>query len=145
MDDFPIENPAVAAAFNSFPKEIRKRLLELRKLILSAGNRLDPIGKVEESIKWGEPSYSTIRGSSVRLGWNKKDPDTFGIYFHCQTKLVSTYRVLYPKLFSFEGNRAIIFHRNDRIPVKELKHCIELAHSYHRRKNKPLLAAEEIE
>lgn len=66
-----IENSEVEAAYDSYPVEIRHRLLELRSLILSMGNRIGHIGGVEENVKWGEPSYSTIAGSPVRLGWNK--------------------------------------------------------------------------
>lgn len=143
MDNPPIENSKVAAVYDSFPADIRRSLMELRRLILAVGNRIDRIARIEETVKWGEPSYSAISGSPVRLGWKKKDPERYAIYFHCQTKLVSAFRELYPKTFCFEGNRAILFHKNDRIPKKELKHCIELALTYHRRKGRPFLGAEE--
>lgn len=137
METFPIQNPEVAKTFDAFPKEIRTSLLKLRQLIISVGNKLDHIGKVEESLKWGEPSYSTIAGSPVRLGWKKDDPETYALYFHCQSKLVSVFRELYPQTFTFEGNRAIVFQKGDRLPQKQLKHCLELALTYHRWKNKP--------
>ncbi len=74
MKPHPITDPEVAAAFKTFPPDIRERMLALRNLILSTGQSLDPIGKVHESIKWGEPSYSTISGSPIRLAWKKKEP-----------------------------------------------------------------------
>lgn len=134
-----ITNQKIKATFDSYPDEIRKSLLSLRELILKVGNRSNCIGRVDESLKWGEPSYSTIDGSPIRLGWDEKRPDQFAIYFHCQTRLVSTFRKLYPDTFHFEGNRAITFHKADQIPEKELIHCIELAQSYHRVKKLPLL------
>ena len=131
--------PEVAAAFESFPNAIRQRLMDVRDLILTVGNQVDPIAKISESLKWGEPSYSTISGSPIRLAVKKNDTDKFAIYFHCQTKLIRTFRELFPNTFSFEGNRAIVFHRTDPIPKKELRACIEAALFYHRRKKKPFL------
>lgn len=139
----PIERAEVAEAYDSFPCEIRNALLRMRDLILTVGKRIEPIGRVEESLKWGEPSYATISGSPVRLGWNKKAPERYAIYFHCRTKLISTFRALYPNTFSFEGNRAITFLKSDQVPVQELEHCLELALSYHRVKDKPLLGTKE--
>lgn len=136
-----ISNPDVAAIFAVYPKAIRERLLKVRKLVLAVGKRVDPIGRVEESVKWGEPSYSTISGSPVRLGWNENDPEKYAIYFHCQTKLVETFRALYPKTFTFGGNRAIVFRRLDRVPLKELEACIQLALTYHKVKSESLLGA----
>jgi hypothetical protein len=63
------------------------------------------------------------------------------MYFHCKTKLVDTFRELYNDTFNFSGNRAIIFSKNDKIPVDELKYCIYLSLTYHRRKHLPLLGA----
>ena len=139
METHPINSPEIAAVFDSFPQTIRERLLEIRSLILRIGNRVDPIAKASEAIKWGEPSYTTISGSPIRLGWKRNAPERFAIYFHCQTKLISTFRILYPETFSFEGNRAIVFEKADPIPEKELSRCIELAFTYHKRKNEPLL------
>lgn len=138
-----MKDPKVLEFFNACPPEIQKRLKQLRELIFSVGNGIDPIGTVEETLKWGEPSYATISGSPIRLGWKSKDPQRFAMYFHCQTKLVSTFRILYPDTFSFEGNRAIVFRVEEPFPEKELTGCIELAHSYHRRKNLPLLGARQ--
>ncbi len=87
----------------------------------------------EESLKWGEPSYATISGSPVRLGWKKADPDRFGVFFHCQSMLVGTFREQYPDVLTFEGKRAITFHKDAPIPRAALVRCIELAHTYHRR------------
>ncbi len=142
METHPTTAPEVASAFESFPQNIRERMLTLRALILATGNGIDPIGKVQESIKWGEPSYTTISGSPIRLAWKEKEPQRIAVCFHCQTKLVSTFKILYPKKLSFEGNRAIVLKENHKIPKEELKHCIELAHTYHRVKNLPLLGAQ---
>jgi len=142
-DSRPIINPKVAEFFNAVPEPARQRLLDLRRLVMAVGDRVDPLG-VNESLKWGEPSYSTVSGSPVRLGWKRQDPERFALYFHCQTTLVSTFRELYPEAFTFEGNRAIVFQKNDPIPEVELQTCIELALTYHRRKRRPLLGARDL-
>jgi len=53
------------------------------------------------------------------------------IYFKCQTSLVNTFKELYKDQFRYEGNRAILFNINDKIPVGELNHCIAMALIYH--------------
>lgn len=75
----------------------------------------------------------------LRIGWKAAIPDQYALYFHCKTRLVETFRELYGDTLRFEGNRAIVFNMQDPLPLEILKHCILLALTYHRRKNKPLL------
>lgn len=135
----PISHPEVSAFFGSLPEQILKPMSRLRELIIDSGNGIESIGTVEETWKWGEPSYSTIAGSPLRIAWKPNLPSRYALCFHCQSKLVSTFRELYPNTFRFEGNRSIVFEEAEPIPETELIHCIELAHTYHRRKNKPML------
>lgn len=126
-------NAAVAAVFDAWPDAPRRRLLRLRRLILDTARETEGVGRVEEMLKWGQPSYLTPEtgsGSTVRID---RTGDGYAIYFHCQTDLVETFRRLYPGQFTFEGNRALRF-RDDDLPETELKHCISLALTYHRRK-----------
>mgnify|MGYP003144441943 CR=1 FL=1 len=69
----------------------------------------------------------------------KAHPEHIAVYFKCTSKLVPTFKSLYKDKFNFEGNRAIVFQLKDKIPVKELKHCIALALTYHKIKHLPLL------
>lgn len=128
----------VKQKFDSYPETIRGKLEHVRTLILDAGS---DIGSVEESLKWGEPSYSVEGGSAVRIDWKSKHPDSFAVYFNCQTKLVDTFKELYGDVFTFQDNRAIVFDVNDEIQADQLKHCVELAFRYHSLKNLPLLGA----
>jgi hypothetical protein len=75
------------------------------------------------------------------MDWKVSKPTQYALYFHCQTRLVDTFKELYGQRFRYEGNRAIIFHQDDTVPVAELKHCITLTLTYHRRKHLPLLGA----
>jgi hypothetical protein len=134
-----IENPAVAEVFKKYPKPMRQKLMFLRKCILETASESSEKIELEETLKWGEPSYLAKGGSTIRVDWKKSNPFQYVMYFHCQTKLVDTFKELYRDKFKFEGNRAIVFHENDEIPVDELKQCILLALTYHSRKHLPIL------
>lgn len=135
------DDQAVAAVFEAYPNNIRKKLLFLRQLIFDTALEITEVDEIEETLKWGEPSYLTKpkTGSTIRIDWKRKIPDQYAMYFHCKTSLVDTFKEIYAETFSYEGNRAIIFSIRDDIPVEELKHCIALSLSYHRRKHKPML------
>ena len=135
-----IDNPDVAAVFGRYPEEVRKKLMNLRRLILDTALETEGVGGLEETLRWGEPSYITKvskSGSTVRIGWKESNPRQYGLYFHCSTKLVDTFREIHGDRFTFEGNRAIIFDEGDDVPEEE--HCIALSLTYHRVKHLPLL------
>lgn len=135
------KNANVAAIFDSYPKHVRKKMLFLRHLIFVTASEAGDIGEIEETTKWGEPSYITKGGSTVRMDWKSSNPNQYAMYFHCRTKLVDTFKELHGNTFKFEGNRTIIFNLEDEIPVEELKHCIALSLTYHSRKSLPMLGA----
>ena len=134
-----IEDPEIAEIYNGYPKSIREKLLLLRQLVLEAASETDGMSSLQETLKWGEPSYVTKSGSTIRMDWKKSKPDQYALYFHCRTKLIDTFKELYGDKFRFEGNRAIVFNESDEIPIGELKHCISLSLTYHSRKHLPLL------
>ena len=57
---------AVKNHFEEYPENARVRLVELRELILKLSLDLQ-LGEVEESLKWGEPSYHVKNGSPIRI------------------------------------------------------------------------------
>jgi hypothetical protein len=126
--------------FKSYPDDIQAVMDQLRNHILQVATEHD-LGSVEESLKWGEPSYVVKGGSAVRIDWKEKSPDKYFVYFLCQTRLVETCKELYGKLFVYEGKRAIVFDLADDLPIQELKHCISLSLRYHSVKQLPLLRA----
>lgn len=129
-------NREVAAVFEAYPDIVRQKLMFLRQLIFDTAKEIVEFDVLEETLKWGEPSYLTKpkTGSTIRIDWKQKTPDQYAMYFHCKTTLVDTFKEIYGEKFSYEGNRAIIFNINDDIPIEELKHCIALSLSYHQRK-----------
>ncbi len=134
----PPIKPDVADAFKRFPANLQKPLLFLRQLIIESAET-SGINTLEETLKWGEPSYLNKKGSTIRLGYNRSQPQQYVIYFHCKTTLIETFKVLYGDIFIFEGNRAIVFDVKDNIPEAALKHCITLSLTYHKIKHLPLL------
>lgn len=134
-----IENAKVQRVIEQYPKHIQSRIVILHQLILDTAIETEGIDNVDETLKWGEPSYITKKGSTIRIGWKRSIPDQYAIYFNCKTGLVDTFKEVYSDLFNYEGNRAIVFAVNDKIPVEELKQCIVVALTYHTRKHLPML------
>lgn len=133
------QNPKVEPKFKSYPKEIKPKINFLRKLILETAKEIDSIEEIEETLKWGEPSYLVKKGSTIRIDWKTKSPDQYAMYFKCTSKLVTTFREVYGDKFKYEKNRAILFDLHDEVPKKELKACIASALKYHSVKNIPQL------
>lgn len=123
--------PEITEKFASYPSKIRTKLLSLRTLIFEVASETKKVGELEEVLRWGEPSYLTTEshsGSIIRINKAKKEGE-YAMYFHCQTSLISTFREIYPEL-TFQGNRAIVFNENEKIPESKIKHCISLALTY---------------
>ncbi|WP_378173229.1 DUF1801 domain-containing protein [Aquimarina sp. SS2-1] len=118
---------------------MREKIGHLRNLIIETANGIKDITHLEETLKWGEPSFLTKKGSTIRIDWKEKQPDQYAMYFQCTSKLITTFRVLYKDTFRFEGNRAIIFSMQTNIPTRELKNCIAAALNYHSIKHLPTL------
>lgn len=129
----------VETVFNNYPNNIRVKIEQLRKLILETASEIETIKNLEETLKWGEPSYLTKKGSTIRIDWKKGKPEQYAMSFQCTSSLVETFKIVYKDTFKFEGNRAILFPLNDTIPVTELKQCIVAGLTYHSIKHLPLL------
>jgi hypothetical protein len=132
-------DPAVDAVFRTYPGPVRTRLLALRRLILDTAKGTAGVGALEETLKWGQPSYLTAEtgsGSTIRIDQVKSAANGYAIYFHCQTNLVETFRELYPTEMNYGGNRSILLNAADQLPEQPLRHCVALALTYHLNKRK---------
>jgi len=134
-----IKNDEVRSIFENYPLNVQEQLIELRELIVNTALKCEDIKDFEETLKWGEPSYVSKIGSTIRLGLVKSNPNQYAMFFHCKTKLVDTFRHLYGDTFTFEGNRAILFNVKETIAKEELEHCILMSLKYHKIKNKPAM------
>jgi hypothetical protein len=132
-------DPAVDAVFSAYPNPLQSRLLALRRLIFDTAKATRGVGALQETLKWGQPSYltpETKSGSTIRIDRDKSVPNRYAIYFHCQTDLVGTFRELYPTELSFGGNRSILLDAAEKLPEPALRHCVALALTYHLNKRK---------
>ena len=67
-----IENPEVARVFDGYPEAIRKKMMRLRQLVLDTASETEGVDAPEETLKWGEPSYLTKGGSTIRMDWKTR-------------------------------------------------------------------------
>lgn len=127
--------PVVAATFKSYPDPIRADLLALRELVIETANETAGVGKIEETLKWGQPSYITPQtksGSTIRVAPTAKDSDhDYAMYFICSTTLVESFREMFGDTFIYDGDRALLFKVGDDVPQNELRACIAMALTYH--------------
>jgi len=132
-------DPSVQPVFDQYPDSVREKMLHLRRLILDTAEETEGVTKLEEALKWGEPSYLAKHGSTIRIDWKAKKPDQYAMYFKCTSQLVPTFKAVYGDTFEYEGNRAIVFQLDDSIPEEALKGCIAAGLTYHKVKKLPLL------
>ncbi|WP_417808889.1 DUF1801 domain-containing protein [Thioclava sp.] len=134
LADPPFIDPQVARRFADFPAELRAGLLQLRAMIFAVAARLPEVGRIEETLKWGQPAYltpETKAGSTLRLGVPKTGG--FAIYAHCQSRIIPTFRDRFPQDFTYEGNRAVHFEPGAALPEDKLSLLIAHALRYHLR------------
>lgn len=123
--------PNIEAALKAHTKGERDRLVELRSLILDVAAETEDVGRIEESLKWGQPSFVAVApqsGTPLRIGV----PKTGGValYAHCQTTVISQARDMFSEDFTFEGNRAIHLPLDGDWPDAPLRQVIRSALTY---------------
>ncbi|MBB4263195.1 MULTISPECIES: DUF1801 domain-containing protein [unclassified Bradyrhizobium] len=123
----------VSRAFGALPASIGKRLLQVRALIFATAAAHEEVGRLTETLKWGEPAYLTDQtgsGSTIRLG-RVKDSAHAAILFNCKTTLIDSFRERLPDLFEYRQTRALLLPVAGRLPKRELSVCLSLALTYH--------------
>lgn len=129
----------VASVFDSYPRELRKKIDGLRNMILDVASETEGVGPLEETLKWGSPSYLTSEtnsGTTVRIdriGWQK---DKYGIFVHCQSGVMEQFKSAFGDEYNYDGKRGIILDAKDEIPEEAVRHFIWLALTYHLRKKR---------
>ena len=128
----PFQQSQVQAAFAAFPEAVTPKLLMLRQLIFDVAESTPGVGRIEETLKWGQPAYltpETKSGSTLRLGATRSGG--FAIYTHCRTTIISDFQHHFPNEFQYEGNRAIQFDAGSDLPKRALELFIASALTYH--------------
>lgn len=65
----------------SYPKEARLYANKIRSLIYETAKQ-EGINKIEETLKWGEPSFKVVNGSPIRIDWKSNTPNNFFLFFN---------------------------------------------------------------
>jgi len=136
LNNYEFKNLEVEKAFNAYSEKLKDRLLVLRHLIFKIAEETKEIGDIEETLKWGNPSYLTSRpksGTTIRLSQVALSSDKYAVSVHCQTTLVAEFKEIYSNM-EYDGNRSIILDINDHLPLDVVKHFIYSALTYHHRK-----------
>lgn len=124
-------DPRVIEIFANYPDFVRDKMQRLWELVIETAEETEAVSVLEETLKWGEPSFVTKSGSTLRMDWKEKTPNQYAMYFQCTSRLVDTFRLVFNHKFRYEGNRAIVFHLNEKVPEVELKQCIKASLIYH--------------
>lgn len=134
-DTETIPSAAVAATFASWEPAVRAELLRLRELILRTAEETPGVGAIEETLKWGQPSYLTPvtrSGSTVRIAPISPDSDhDYALFFICSTNLVASFKDLFGDTFTYDRDRALLFSLDAPQPTEEVRACIAMALTYH--------------
>ncbi len=131
-------DPRVPSKLQSYPEPIQEKMERLRALIHETAAAI-PLDQLEETLKWGEPSFLSKNGSTLRMDWKAKKPDQYALYFKCTSRLVETFKEVFGSTFNYEGKRAIVFSLEQELPIEELKQCITTTLLYHKVKGEERL------
>lgn len=130
-----ITAPKAKNFLDKYPKSIFEKLYAIRELVIESAEEIEEIDQLEETLKWGELSFISKIGSTIRMDWKEKTPNQYAIYFQCTSRLVDTFRLVFDDKLQFEGKRAIIFNLNQEVPKEIVKQCIKAALCYHKVKH----------
>lgn len=128
----PVSDTFAATLETATPVQERA-LIRLREMVYETAGSLKGVGTIEESLKWGQPTFTTVRpksGSPLRMAPLPDGTDRVALYFICTTDLVSRFREHYGDALSFEGNRAILLDAGAPLPEAEISHCMAMALRY---------------
>ena len=133
----PFVDMRVEHCFTNYAPDVLPAMLDLRELIFEVAKNDSRIGRLTETIRWGQPSYITKEtgaGSTIRI--DAVSEDEVAVYFICTSGLVEEFRRPYEDVLKFKGNRAILLNVRDALPVRALEHCVGLALTHHLRKRR---------
>lgn len=128
MFNTPLTPEPIRTAFATFDPAKRARLERLRALIFEVAEETPGVGPVSETLKWGQPSYATPKGTPLRLGLTSSgDPALFA---HCQSRVILDAHSQFWTDLNFEGNRAIVLSVDVPLPEDALRQVIHSALTY---------------
>ncbi len=129
----PYSNTGIADAYARFSDPERTILLAVRRLIYRLATETTGVGAIEESLKWGSPSYLAVSprtGTPLRLDRHTGDENTVGIYVHCQSRVMEQFKVVHPSSPRTLGARALLLHTDKALPTAALCDFLLIALTY---------------
>lgn len=123
--------------FAPMPQAAAQRLIAIRGLIFDTAEKIQAVGELSETLKWGQPAYLTQAsksGSTLRIGTLRAETDHVALFVNCQTILADTFRQRLPEKsggLRVEGDRAVWVPLDGPLPVAPLRECIALTLTYH--------------
>ncbi len=130
---------SVSHKVDLYSAKAKAKFFELRSLVYAVARDND-LGTIVETVKWGQPSYLSKHGSTVRIDWLSEDPENLGVFFNCNTSLVETFKEVFGNQLVYNGNRVVVVAIDNPVPP-ELSACFFMALNYHKLKRQPLLGA----
>lgn len=64
-------NSKVNEKFKNYPDFVRDKMQYLRELVIETAEEMKDIAILEETLKWGEPSFLSKNGSTLRMDWKE--------------------------------------------------------------------------
>lgn len=122
-------DPRVEALLDAADPDIAAGITRLRRMIYEVAASDPKIGPVQETVKWGQPAYLARKGTTLRLGQPKGGG--FGLYVHCQSRVIPEFRDLFPDHDRFDGTRGVVFRAADEICSERHGWLIHRALGYH--------------
>lgn len=96
--------------FAGYPDPIREKMEFLKGLVIETAGETEGVDKMDIALKWGEPSFITKHGSTLRMDWKEKTPDRYACtlivqadwspHFACFFTIHSNLRETAPLYFS---------------------------------------------
>jgi hypothetical protein len=119
---------------HALPPAHRARLSKMRTLIYAAAEAT-ATAPLTETLKWGQPAFLPAKraGTTLRLGVEGDHP---ALFLHCQTDLISRYRVLFPDEFTYSGARAVLLPATRPFSQPAFQQIAAMALTYHRDKRR---------
>lgn len=82
---------------------------------------------LEETVKWGQPSFKALNGTPVRIGTPKSGG--FGLFVSCSSTVIADYAATFEG--RFDGNRGVLFESVAEAESQPLEMLLMRAFRYH--------------
>lgn len=102
----------------------------LRQIIFDTAAQNAQVARLSEDLKWGEPSFLTKTGTTLRIAWKPQAPEDIGLFVICRTDLLDQVRSLYPDAFRYEGTRALYLQLAAPIPNEAVAYVASRTQTY---------------